>query len=456
VATTRGDGPAIDVAAERALTPGCATVVHLNNAGASLPTAATLAAVTDHLALEARHGGYEAAALVEDRLVGVRRSAAALMGAHPDEVVLTGSDTQAWTKAVWSFVLGGNLGAGQRILTDRITYDSHYFALSQIAGVAGATVGVVPSVGEGTDGGEGAGRAGGGGGSGDAPVGGGGGEGEIDVDALVAELAVGEVALCTVTHVPTHRGLVNPVAACGRACTAAGVPYFVDLCQSLGQLPVDVRTIGCQVATSTGRKWLRGPRGTGLLFVDTTFAERLTPFGLGSASATWDDPDRPDRYGIRPGTARFAEFEGSVALQLGLGAAIDHVLELGIVPIAGRVGALAEQLRTGLAELGDLGVRVWDGGRERCGIVTFTVGAVPPAQMVAAASQGGININWSESSAALFDMRAPRPSAVVRASPHYFNTEDDLGRLLEVVGRVARAAGSPGSAGSAGSAGTGA
>ena len=121
----------IDVAAERAATPGCATVAHLNNAGAALPTAATLDTVIAHLRLEAELGGYEAEAAVRDRMAGVRASAAALLGCGPDEVAVTGSDTEGWTKALWGLLLGGGLPAGGRILVDRIAYDSHYLGLVQ-------------------------------------------------------------------------------------------------------------------------------------------------------------------------------------------------------------------------------------------------------------------------------------------------------------------------------------
>ena len=327
---TRGPVPGpIDVDAERAATPGASLVAHLNNAGASLPTSATLEAVVGHLRLEAERGGYEASALVADRLAAVRASAARLFGAGPDDVVVTGSDTQAWTKALWGFALGGGVSAGDRILADRIAYDSHYLGLLQVAELTGATVDVVPSRTDGT----------------------------LDLDALEAALADGPVVLASLTHVGTHRGLVNPVEEAGARCRRAGVPFFLDACQSLGQLPVDVVGIGCDVATSTGRKWLRGPRGTGLLYVRPGFAERLRPPGIGGDAALWDDAGH---YRLLPGVQRCAEFEVSVATHLGLGAALEHVLELGADTIAGRVDTLAEGLRRALLE-----PRRGDGPRRR-------------------------------------------------------------------------------------------
>jgi len=396
----------MDVAAERAATPGCATVAHLNSAGAALVTADTLATVVAHLELEATTGGYEAAAAVSDRVAGVAAAAATLLGAGPDEVALTGSDTEGWTKALWGLALGGGLPAGRRILVDRQSYDSHYLGLLQVVAVTGATIDVVPAVADGT----------------------------IDLEALAAELAVGDVALVSSTHVGTHRGLVNPVEEVGDRCRAAGVLFFLDACQSIGQLPVDVGRIGCAVATGTGRKWLRGPRGTGLLYVRSDLVESLRPIGIDGSSARWEDAGR---YRLSPGVARFMPFESPVALHLGLGTAVDHTLALGIDAIAAAVGRIAEHLRGELSSVD--GVEVHDGGARRSGIVTFTAAGSTPDGVKAAAAAAGVNVSVTEAGAARFDMGGPRPEAVVRASPHYVTTEEECARLVEVVARLVRA-----------------
>ena len=396
--------PTIDVAAEREATPGCRRVAHLNNAGAALPTATTLATVVDHLRLESEIGGYEAEAAVGDRIAAVRTSAAALLGCGADEVALTGSDTEGWTKALWGLFLGGGLGRRRRILVDRIAYDSHYLGLVQVSGVAGTRVEAVPSVPDGT----------------------------LDLDALDHALGGGDVDLVALTHVGTHRGLVNPVAEATARCRGAGAVTFVDGCQSVGQLPVDVGSIGCDVLTATGRKWLRGPRGTGLVFVRAGFAERLVPVGIDGRSATWDGDDH---YRLASGAQRFTAFEAPVAARLGLGAAIDHTLALGIDAVADRIGGLAEGLRTRLSSVD--GVAVHDGGRRRCGIVTFTVAGRSPAEVTATARAAGVNVSVSERPAARLDLGGARPESVVRASPHYYNTDDELDALAESVARPA-------------------
>lgn len=390
----------IDVAAERAATPGCATVVHLNNAGAGLPATDTLDTMIDYLRFEAETGGYEAAVVVADRLAAVRSSAARLLHAGAEEVVVTGSDTQGWTKAIWAFLLGGGIGRGQSLVVDRASYDSHYLGLLQIGELVGAHIEVVPSSDDGT----------------------------FDLDALAHLLGTGRPALAALTHVGTHRGLVNPVEEAGQLCRRAGVPFFLDACQSVGQLEVDVQRIGCDVATATGRKWLRGPRGTGLLFVRAAFAEQLRPPGIGNSAAVWDDADH---FTFRRGAERFSEFEIPVAAHLALGVAIDHTLHLGIEAISQRIGRLGEQLRADLSATPGVGIH--DGGTRRSGIVTFTVDGLEPVAVKAAASTAGINVSVSDAPWARLDMVAPHPTSAVRASPHYYNTEDELGRLVEVV-----------------------
>ena len=391
--------------------PGLRHRDHLNNAGAALPTEATLRAQIDHLRFEAARGGYEAAIAVTDRLAAVRASAARLLHCGTDEVVVAGSDTQAWTKAVWGYYIGGGIGPGHRLLVDRLAYDSHFLGLLQVSELAGATVEVVPSL----------------------------GDGSVDLEVLDALLDPGgpepggPVALVALTHVGTHRGLVNPVEEAGALCRRAGVPYFLDACQSVGQRLVDVGVVGCDVATATGRKWLRGPRGTGLLFVRADFADRLRPPGLGWSAAPWEGDDR---YAFRPGAERFVEFEVPVAAHLALGVAIEHALDLGLDAIAARVGLLAERLRQDLTALP--GVEVHDGGTRRAGIVTFTVAGQAPTAVAARASAAGINVSVSDAPWARLDMVAPHPTSKVRASPHYYNSEDELARLVEVVDGLVR------------------
>ena len=389
----------IDVDALRAATPGTANVAHLNNAGAALPSQATLDAVLGHLKLESSIGGYEAEDQAAEAIAHTRRVVAELLGASADEIALTTSDTAAWGKAFWGLVNTGGIPEGDRVLVDRIAYNSHYMALLQASAMRPFSIEIIPSEPDGT----------------------------LSVDALKTMLD-DRVALVTTTHIGTHRGLVNPVADVGALCRAEGIPFYLDACQSIGQLPVNVHEIGCDVATGTGRKWLRGPRGTGVLYVRTEFLEHLDPPGIDGASASWTGADT---YELFDDARRFEEFETSVAARIGLGVAIDQVLALGIDEIASRIGALAERLRTDLGAIA--GVTVHDGGQRRSGIVTFSLAATDAFAVKAAARAASVNVSVSSAPNALLDMQADGHDAVVRASPHAYNTDGELDRLLAVV-----------------------
>ncbi|MBE1531241.1 aminotransferase class V-fold PLP-dependent enzyme [Actinomadura algeriensis] len=380
----------MDVGRLRADTPGCARVAHLNNAGAALPPRPVLEAVTGHLELEATIGGYEAAEQEKDAIEHFYDAIAGLIGARADEIAYVENATRAWDMAFYAIPFA----EGDRILTTSGEYSSNAIAYRQVAAAKGARVEVVP----------------------DGP------DGAISLPALEAELAKGGVRLVSLNHVPTHNGLVNPAAEVGRLCGDHGVLYLLDACQSVGQLAVDVREIGCDMLSATGRKFLRGPRGTGFLYVRREIVPTLEPPFLDLHAAAWRAPD----YVPRPDARRFETWERFVAGQLGLAAAAGYAAALGMDEIEKRVTALAAALRAGLAARP--GTSVLDRGTHRSGIVTFTVDGHEPQAIRRIAREHGINVNVSNPAAHGYDPDAV--PAAVRASVHYYNTEEELDRLL--------------------------
>jgi selenocysteine lyase/cysteine desulfurase len=292
---------------------------------------------------------------------------------------------------------------GDPILTARSEYISNYIAFEQIVRRTGAIIDVVPNN----------------------------SAGELDVEAL-EHMIDRRVKLIAVTHVPTNGGLVNPVAEVGRIARAYGILYLLDACQAVGQLPIDVADIGCDMLSASGRKYLREPRGTGFLYVRHGVLEQLEPPFLDLQAANWVGPGH---YEMRPDARRFENWERNVAAQLGLGAAVDYALGWGIADIAERVGTLASDLRQRLAEIP--GVTVRDLGRRRCGLVSFTVEGKPSRPIVAALRQQGINCHPSAPSSTLLDARARQLPDLVRASVHYYNTEDEVARYAAAVGALA-------------------
>lgn len=379
----------------RAETPGCAEVIHLNNAGASLPPAVVVDTVVQYLEEEARVGGYELAERRRDELEGVYRSVAGLIGAHQDEIALLDNATRAWDMAFYSLPFD----EGDRILTTTTEYGANFIAYLQVAARTGAHIEVVP----------------------DTPA------GEIDVDAL-ATMMDDRVKLISINHVPTNTGLVNPAVAVGQVARDAGVTYLLDACQSLGQMPLDVDQIGCDLLSATSRKFLRGPRGVGFLYVRDTMIESLQPASLDLHSARWVEAGR---YEMRNDAKRFEVWESSPALRLGLGAACDYALDLGLEPIWDRVSLLAATLRAALA--GIPGVTVHDKGPRRAGIVTFSVAGVDAEEVKGALASHRINVSTTSVFSARIDMEQRGLDEVVRSSVHYFNTEEELDQTVAVV-----------------------
>ncbi len=385
----------LDIAGLRAETPGCRHVTHFNNAGASLQPQPVLDTVIDHLRLEGDLGGYEAAARADERHKAIYASIARLINCAPDEVALIENATRAWDMAFYSL----RFGPGDRILTGLAEYASNYIAFLQMARRTGVEIVAVPN---------------------DE-------HGQISIEALNG-LVDARVKLIAITHVPTNGGLINPAVSIGAVARRHNIPFLLDACQSVGQLQIDVQAIGCDMLSATGRKYLRGPRGTGFLYVRRAVLERLEPPFLDLHAAQWV---APDRYEMLPDARRFENWESSIAGRLGLGKAVDYALALGMDRIEAELRAKAASLRERLGAL--TGVTVRDLGEQKGGIVTFTKDDVDVDRIKAALAAAKINVSVSRRSSTYLDMTARHLDQVVRASVHYFNTEDEMERLCQVV-----------------------
>ena len=388
----------IDIARARRETPGCEQVLHFNNAGTGLMPTPVLATLTNHLQREAMIGGYEAEDAAHGAIEHTYDAVATLIGCARDEVALVENATRAWDMAFYSIPFQ----PGDRILTAEAEYASNYIAYLQIARKTGARVEVVPS---------------------DET-------GQLSVPAL-RNLMDERVKLVAVTHIPTNGGLVNPAAEIGAVAREAGALFLLDACQSAGQLPLDVTQIGCDMLSATGRKFLRGPRGTGFLYVRRALLDELEPPFLDLHAATWT---ARDAYEVRPDARRFENWESYVAGKVGLGVAIDYALEWGIPTIWERVQGLAAQLRAQLRAIA--GVSVHDLGAIQCGIVTFTIAGTDASAIRDALREQGINVSVSERSNTRLDMEARGLTSMVRASVHYYNTEDEVARFCAAVDRL--------------------
>lgn len=382
----------IDINKIREETPGLQAVTHLLASGSALMPRPVIDAITDHIQLEARIGGYEAANLRADALQGVYGLVAELIGAKPQEIALMENATAAWCQAFYALPLK----PGDRILTCQAEYAANYVAYLQRAKRDGIVIEVIPN---------------------DA-------SGALDIAALEALLQQ-PTALVSITWVPTNGGLVNPAAAVGRLTRKHAVPYLLDACQAVGQMPVDVGEIGCDYLTATGRKFLRGPRGTGFLYIREALIAQTEPAMIDHFAAPWVGVER---YELRPDARRFENWENAYALRAGLGAAVAYAQKIGIEAIQARAWRLADLLRDQLREL--KGATLLDAGGVQCAIVSFSIEGLEPRQAVADLRELGVAIGASDPSSTLLDSEARELPVLLRAAPHYYNTKADIMQLV--------------------------
>ncbi|MEV8609421.1 aminotransferase class V-fold PLP-dependent enzyme [Amycolatopsis sp. NPDC051373] len=389
-----------DVARARAETPGCTGVVHFNNAGSALPPARVTDTMVDYLRAEALVGGYEAAGAAAERTGAVYTSVARLINAAPEDIAITDNATRSWQAVFYAL----RFDPGDRILTSRAEYASNAIAYLQVARRTGARVEVVA----------------------DDET------GQLDV-ADLRRLIDDDVKLIAVSHVPTQCGLVNPAEEIGKVAREAGIPFLLDACQSAGQLDLDVELLQCDALSATGRKYLRGPRGTGFLYVHPRLRDRLEPATLDLHSASWESPDE---FVVDPTAKRFEVWERDYAAVLGLGAAVDYALEWGLPAIEHRVAELGATLRGRLGELD--GVRVHDVGARKCGLVAFSLDGLGAEQVKVRLSAAKINTSVTHATSAQFDFTARNLPDLVRASVHYYNTEGEIDLLTSEVAKLAQ------------------
>ncbi|MEO1164071.1 MAG: aminotransferase class V-fold PLP-dependent enzyme [Chloroflexota bacterium] len=389
----------LDIIRYRAETPGVRYVTHFNNAGSSLPPAKVLHTMIDHLEDEAFKGGYEAAKDASDKLDNTYQAVAKLINAETDEIAILENATRAWTMAFY----GIKFADGDRILTSVAEYASNYIAFLQMQKHVAIEIDVVPN---------------------DE-------HGQLDVDAL-RDMMDERVRLIAISHVPTQNGLVQPATEIGRIAAEYDALYLLDACQSVGQMPIDVEAIGCHMLSATGRKYLRGPRGIGFLYVKRDIIPQLEPPVLDLHSATWQSATE---YTLAPDATRFENWEMNIAAKIGLGVAVDYALSVGIEAIQERVTQLADTMRQKLADIDR--VTVHDVGVNQCGIVTFSVEGMS-AEDVSAELRATYNINTSVSprTYAILDFSRRNLDSVVRSSVHYYNTDAEIDQLCEALVKI--------------------
>ena len=389
--------PALDLKRLRSETPGCEQRIHLNNAGAALMPAPVVQTIQDHILLESRIGGYEAADARRDAMAAAYQSVADLIGTRPRNIAFTENATASFSLALSSLPFA----RGDVILTTRNDYASSQIQLLSLRARLGVRIIRAP----------------------DRSAGG------VDVQAMAELIQRHRVRLVCVTQIPTNSGLVQDVQAIGSVCRDAEVTYLVDACQSIGQLPLNVAELGCDFLSASARKYLRGPRGVGFLYVsDRVLDQGLAPLFIDMRGADWIGEDR---YRAVADARRFENWEFAWALVLATGEAARYAMAVGMEAISQRVTNLGQRVREQLASIDQ--VRVLDRGSQLCSIVSATIEGRDPGELVTALRSRGINTSAQTREYALLDYDDKRVTGALRISPHYYNTEEEIDQAVSAI-----------------------
>ena len=378
-------------------TPACEKYLHLNNAGAALPPKQVLESMYQYLQIEASRGGYQIAEQLSDQINGFYRSIAKLLNTSAENIAFTGNATDAFNRALSAIPFE----KGDIILTTNDDYVSNQIAFLSLEKRMGIQIMRAPGL----------------------P------EGGCDPVAMEQLIRTHRPRLVSVTHIPTNSGLIQNVEAIGKICKETNTWFVVDACQSVGQLVVDVQQINCDFLSASMRKFLRGPRGSGFLYVsDRALQAGLYPLLPDMRGANWI---AKDEFELSNSANRFELLEKPFALMIGSATAVEYALNIGLEAIEERVAYLAQLLRNQLSEIN--GVRVLDRGSRLCGIVTFHPGDFEAAYFKSKVDANGINTSITTKITAQIDFTEKQVDWALRASPHYYNTEEELSRFTDFI-----------------------
>ncbi|MEN0051366.1 MAG: aminotransferase class V-fold PLP-dependent enzyme [Bacteroidota bacterium] len=375
-------------------TPTCLQKIHLNNAGASLQPQVVVNNVIGYLQLESQLGGYETANLKAQEIQDFYTAVAQLLKTKPRNIAYAHHATEAYNKALSSIPFE----RGDVLLTTDDDYASNQIAFLQLQKKTGIQVIRAAQL----------------------P------EGGVDVNSVEELIKKHHPKLVAITHIPTNSGLIQDVYSIGKLCQQHDILYLVDACQSVGQLDLDVNKMHCDFLSATGRKYLRGPRGTGLLYVsDKALALNLEPDFVDMRGADWV---APFHYDLSPTAKRFEYWECNYANLIGAKTAVEYALKVGLPAIEGRALKLADYTRQQIMQHTDF--QILDRGKNLCSIVTIHHPKYDGEALKARLIDNNINVSLAVKVAALLDFEQKGVDWALRISPHYFNTREEIGNLV--------------------------
>lgn len=392
----------IDLNKVRADTPGCGSKIHFNNAGASLMPKVVIDAIQNYISFEAITGGYEAEDIKAGEIKKFYQALGVLINCRPENIAFTSSATNSFARALSCI----SFQKGDAILIANEDYISNQIAFLSLQKRFGLRIIRAASL----------------------------AEGGVDVDDLRRLMDAHRPKLVSLTHVPTNSGLVQPIEEIGKLCRERGILYLVDACQSVGQLPIDVNKIQCDFLSATFRKFLRGPRGTGFLFIsDHVLKQGMEPLFIDMRGANWT---AENEYTPQRDAKRFEDWEFPYALLIGAKAAVEYALNIGIENIEERNTILCKRIRSEIHLLP--AIKTLDIGEKLSSIITLKIPRQQPKEFMDMLRKRNINTSVSYREYGLIDFNKKGVDWALRVSPHYFNTEEEIDILVHTLKEATR------------------
>lgn len=381
-------------------TPYCQDKIFVNSAGSSLQPSVVLEAVKNYLHKEAQFGGYKVADTQEAEIATFYEAVAQLINTQSSNIAFAHDATDAYLKALSAIPFQ----KGDLVITSQDDYSSNqiqFLSLQKRFGISIQRIQTLPN-------------------------------GDLDINHFQELIAKQTPKLVAITHVPTNSGLIQQVEAIGAICHKREILYLVDACQSVGQLVVDVQKIKCDFLSATGRKFLRGPRGTGFLYVsDRALAKGLTPLFIDGGGAVWT---KENEYQVLPTARRFQTWEKPYALMMGLTTAIQYATTIGLANIEAYNQQLMQKLRTNLAAIPN--IKIFDKGAKTCNLLTFRKEGKSAPTIQQVLDKHGVFHGLSTKEWGVIDYGEKGVDWTIRLSPHYFNTLTEMDRLAEIIERI--------------------
>lgn len=367
-----------------------------NNAGSSLMPNIVVDSMIDYLQQEEQFGGYEVANKNAELLENFYTETAKLINCKPSNIAFMTSATEAFSKALSSIIFK----EGDTVITtvdDYISNQITFISLQKRLNVKIIRIKKLKN-------------------------------NELDLEDLENLIKQNHPKLVAVTHIPTNSGLVQDIEAVGKICRQYDILYLADCCQSVGQMVVDVEKIGCDFLTATGRKFMRGPRGSGFLYVsDRVLEQDYAPILLDMRGAHWSEYNN---YELFKTAKRFEHWEVSYAAVLGMMEAVKYANIIGLNNIENYNKKLAETLRKNL-ENG--GFKVLDIGKNLSSIVTFCGPDNDLDNIQKVLKENNVFFSVSYKNSALIDFTDKKVDGAVRLSPHYFNTLEEIEKVSDIL-----------------------